>query len=166
MEAPGNLLAGEIGKPFGLNGEVHVVRISDDPDRFEPGAHLIDESGQDLVIETSRAHGNRWLIKFVGIDDRDAAERVRGPVFVSAADVRELEDDEFWPHDLIGCTVFLASGEEVGVVDRLVPGAAQDLLAVATGAGEKLVPMVKDIVVEVDVDNRRIVIDPPVGLLD
>jgi 16S rRNA processing protein RimM len=166
MNAPGKLLAGEIGKPFGLGGEVHVVVISDDPTRFDPGARLLDDSGNTLVVETSRAHGNRWLVKFTGIDDRDAAEKLRGPLFVSAEDVRELDDDEYWPHELVGVAVFLPSGEEVGVVDRVVPGSAHDLLAVTTERGERLVPVVKEIVVGVDIRGRRIDIDPPAGLID
>jgi 16S rRNA processing protein RimM len=166
MSAPGRLLAGEIGKPFGLGGEVYVVVISDDPTRFDPGARLLDGSGNTLEVESSRAHGNRWLVKFTGIDDRNAAERLRGPLFVSVADVRELDEDEFWPHELVGLTVFLPSGEQVGVVDRVVPGSAHDLLAVTTERGERLVPVVKDIVVGVDVHGRRIDIDPPAGLID
>lgn len=166
MEAPGRLLAGEIGKPFGLGGELYVVRISDDPHRFDPGAQLLDERGRTLVIETSRAHGNRWLLKFTGVDDRDAAEKLRGPVYVATTDVRKLDEDEYWPHELIDCAVVLTTGAQVGVVDRVVPGGAHDLLAVATPSGERLVPVVKDIVVDVDVANRRIVIDPPAGLVD
>jgi 16S rRNA processing protein RimM len=166
MNAPGRLLAGEIGKPFGLGGEVYVVVISDDPTRFDPGARLLDGSGNTLEVESSRAHGNRWLVKFTGIDDRNAAESLRGPLFVSAEDVRELDEDEFWPHELVGSAVFLRSGERVGVLDRIVPGSAHDLLAVMTDRGERLVPLVKDIVVGVDVRARRIDIDPPAGLID
>jgi 16S rRNA processing protein RimM len=166
MNAPGRLLAGEVGKPFGLAGDVYVVRISDDPGRFDPGAILFDASGGRLVVENSRAHGNRLLIKFAGVDDRDTAEKLRGPVFVSATDLRELEDDEFWPHELLGCTVYLQSGEEVGTVEEIVPGSAHDLLEISTATGERLVPVVKQIVVAVDVDARRVTIDPPDGLLD
>ena len=166
MNAPGRLLAGEIGKPFGLSGEVYVVKISDDPGRFDPGGRLLDESGRTLVIESSRAHGNRWLVKFEGFDDRNAAEKLRGPIFVAADDVRRLDADEYWPHDLVGCKVYLVSGTEVGVVEAVVPGAAHDLLVVETARGERLVPVVKDIVVGVDVQARRIDIDPPEGLVD
>ena len=160
------MLAGEIGKPFGLSGDVYVLRISDDPRRFEPGARLIGASGQTLVVETSRPHGNRWLVKFAGVDDRNAAEAIRGAVFIPTAEVRALDEDEFWPHELIGCKVLLTTGQPVGVVDDVVPGPAQDLLQISTPAGERLVPAVKGIVVAVDVGARRITIDPPEGLLD
>jgi 16S rRNA processing protein RimM len=166
MSAAGMLLAGEIGKPHGLVGEVYVVRISDDPRRFEPGATLIHQDGRALVVESARSHGNRFLVKFASVDARAQAEGLRGPLFVPADEARELEQDEFWHHELSGCTVTLADGKAVGRVVRVVPGAAQDLLLVATERGERLVPAVKDIVIEVNVRDRTVVIDPPSGLLD
>ncbi len=166
MEAPGRLLAGEIGKPHGLMGEVYVVPISDDPRRFKRGATLIHEDGRELVVETARTHGNRFLVKFQAVNERDEAESLRGAVYVPADDARELDQDEYWPHELQGCAAVLKSGEPVGDIVRVVPGAAQDLLALETARGERLVPVVKEIVVEVDINRRRVVIDPPPGLLD
>jgi 16S rRNA processing protein RimM len=160
------LLAGEVGKPHGLVGEVYVVPISDDPGRFRPGAVLIHQDGRTLVVESARSHGNRFLVKFANVDGRAQAQGLRGPLFVPAEELRELEQDEFWHHELGGCNVTLANGETVGRVVRVVPGTAQDLLLVATERGERLVPAVKDIVIEVNVGERRVVIDPPAGLLD
>jgi 16S rRNA processing protein RimM len=160
------LLAGEAGKPHGLAGAVYVVPISDDPRRFEPGSTLVREDGTELVIESARRHANRLMVKFDGVDTREAAEGLRGPLFISEDDVRDLDDDEFWLHDLEGCAVVDSAGEVVGTLSRVVPGAAQDLLAVDTPLGERLVPLVKEIVVDVDVEARRITIDPPAGLLD
>jgi 16S rRNA processing protein RimM len=105
------------------------------------------------------------LVKFEGSTSRDDAERLRGPLYVSATDVRNLEDDEYWPHDLIGCSVSGRDGGAIGEVVRVVPGAAQDLLVVRTDGGEKLIPMVKEIVVDVDLGKRSLTIDPPEGLL-
>ena len=160
------LLAGQAGKPHGLAGDVYVVPISDDPRRFEPGSKLLREDGSTLVIESVRRHTNRFLVKFEGVESRDAAEKVRGPLFVSEEDVRVLDEDEFWPHELEGAEVVDRAGERVGTVTRLVPGAAQDLLAVETERGERLVPLVKEIVSSVDVAGGRVTIDPPAGLLD
>jgi 16S rRNA processing protein RimM len=162
----GRLLAGEIGKPHGLGGEVYVIRISDDPLRFEPGSKLIHADGRALVVETSRAHHDRLLIKFEGFDDRSAAEDLRGTLFVKPEDVRALQDDEYWPHELVGCTVALRDGSIVGEVGAVVPSPAHDLLQVTTPSGDRLVPIVKEIVVDVNVGARRITIDPPEGLLD
>jgi 16S rRNA processing protein RimM len=149
-----------------MAGEVYVLRLSDDPRRFEPGARLVHADGREVVVESSRAHRDRFLVKFAGSDSRADAEGLRGDLFVPPGEVRELGPDEFWPHELVGCAVHLTSGEPVGSVAAVSPGAAQDLVTVATANGDRLVPFVGAIVVSVDVDARRVVIDPPEGLLD
>lgn len=162
---PTRLLAGEIGKPHGISGEVYVVPISDDPARFEAGSVLQGGPG-DLVVASSRRHGNRLLVKFEGIDSRDAAETLRGPLFVPAEKARALDDDEFWPHDLVGATLVSIDGRSYGSIRSVVPGSAQDLLVVDTPRGERMVPFVKDIVRSVEIAAGRVVVDPPQGLLD
>jgi 16S rRNA processing protein RimM len=164
-QSSGLLLAGEVGKPHGLSGEVYVVPISDDPGRFDPGSNLLRENGATLRIASSRAHGNRLLVRFEGITDRESAEALRGALYIRSDEVRELEEDEYWPHDLVGCVVADAGGN-VGHVVAVVPGAAQDLLRIETPNGERLVPLVHEIVRSVDTAGRRVVIDPPEGLLD
>jgi 16S rRNA processing protein RimM len=165
MSDPELLLAGEAGKPHGVGGEVHVVRISDDPTRFEPGSRLVHADGRELVIETARPHGNRLLVKFEQVDDRDAAGSLRGALYVPSSATRTLEPGEFWSHRIVGCEVRTVAGTEIGRVAEVVPGPAQDLMRVATPDGERLIPMVEAIVVEVDMDARVVTIDPPEGLI-
>lgn len=107
------------------------------------------------------------LIKFEGVDSRPEAEALRGgALYIGPEDLRDLGEDEYWPHELVGYEVVLASGGPAGKVSRIVPGPAQDLMAVATDSGEKLVPLVRPIVVDVSGTERRVTIDPPEGLLD
>lgn len=160
------LLAGQVGKPHGIAGEVYVVPISDDARRFEPGSVLQREDGTPLVVESARQHTNRFLVKFEGIDTRDEAETLRGPLFVPVEEARALEDDEYWPHELEGCDVVTPDGNHVGTVAGVVTGTAQDLLEVATDRGSRLVPLVKEIVTRVDVAARAVTVDPPEGLLE
>ena len=160
------LLAGEIGKPHGLAGEVYVVVISDDPDRFSPAATLQHGDGRTLTVATARAHGDRFLVTFEGITTREEAMLLRGPLYVPAEQTRALEEDEYWHDDLIGCRVVTSEGAEVGTVGAVIAGPAQDLLQIETLNGQRLVPVVKEIVVSVDPDGKQIVIDPPEGLLD
>ena len=160
------LLAGEVGKPHGILGEVYVVPISDDPRRFEPGSRLLRADGRAIVVVDSRVHGNRLLVKFEGTDTRTDAEGLRGPLFIPGDLVRDLGDDEYWQYDLAGCRVVDVRGSEIGVVTRIDQGVVHDLIAVDTERGERLVPMVKDLVVEVDVEGRLVVVDAPDGLWD
>lgn len=110
--------------------------------------------------------GNRLLVKFHGIESREEAERLRGAVYALPDDVRQLQSDEYWPHDLIGCAVQDAEGRSFGEVEAVVPGPVQDLLQVGTSKGPRLVPLVKAIVTSIDVETRLIVVEPPPGLLD
>jgi 16S rRNA processing protein RimM len=164
---PDALLAGEVGKPHGLEGEVYVMPISDDPARFDPGSALIHQRAGPVVVAASRRHRNRLLVRFEGVTTRERAEALRGGALYVAADrLRELEAGEFWQHEVTGCRVVDRAGNAVGKVIRVIPGAAQDLLEVATERGGRLVPVVSAIVVRVDVEARLVVIDPPPGLLD
>ena len=163
---PEALLAGEVGKPHGLEGEVYVMPISDDPARFESGSSLIHETVGPVVVALSRRHRNRLLVRFEGITTRTAAEGLRGALFVAPEHLRDLEAGEYWQHEITGCRVVDRSGNHVGTVERVVPGAAQDLLALATERGERLVPAVRAIVVDVDVVAGVVTVDPPPGLLD
>lgn len=160
------LLAGKIGKPHGLAGEVYVERISDDSRRFESGSRLIHEDGRELTVSKARPHRDRFLVLFDGYTSREAAIGLRGSLFVPDDEVRDLGEDEYWPDDLIGCVVVDDAGDRLGEVTGVVSGAAQDLLQVDTRVGERLVPLVKEIVVAVNLGERAITIDPPEGLLD
>ena len=123
------------------------------------------EDGTDLTVAASRPHGSRFLVHFEGIDTRDQAMLLRGPLYVEAGEARALDQDEFWHDDLVGCAVVVGDAE-VGTVSGVLTGPVQDLLQVDTERGERLVPLVKEIVTTVDTEARRITISPPEGLLD
>jgi 16S rRNA processing protein RimM len=126
----------------------------------------LHEDGRSLIVESSRDHRNRFLVKFEGVSDREAADSLRGPLYVPAAEARALEPGEFWEHDLQGLDVVRAgTGDAVGTVMHVLEGPAQDLLVVDTPAGERMIPLVAEIVVDVDVAARRVTVDPPEGLL-
>jgi 16S rRNA processing protein RimM len=142
------------------------MRFSDDPRRFEPGARLLHSDGREMVVEASREHRDRFLVKFRGFDDRTAAETLRGGLMVPPESVRELGPGEYWPDDLVGCDVSLPDGRSAGRVAAVLQGIAHDLLAVETPRGERLVPLVQAIVTSIDPRAGRVVIDPPEGLLE
>lgn len=161
------MLAGEIGKPHGISGEVYVMAISDDPRRFAPGSRLSHSDGRELVVEATRQHRERLLVKFEGVASRTEAEELRGPLYIPGDDVRELEADEFWSYELVGLDVYLGGSQErLGTIEEVVSRPAQDLLSVGTSRGPRLVPLVKDIVTSIDVERGRVEIEPPAGLLD
>jgi 16S rRNA processing protein RimM len=178
------LVVGRIGRPHGVRGEVTVAVRTDDPDdRFAVGRVLATDPAESgpLTVERVRWHSGRLLVCFAGIDDREAAEDLRGVLLViDSADLPPSGDaDEFYDHELIGLAVVTVDGMKIGVVTE-VRHLGQDLLVIGRTAGditgtvgqpggggddEVMVPFVAALVPEVDVAAGRIVIDPPPGLL-
>jgi 16S rRNA processing protein RimM len=172
------VIVGRIGRPHGIRGEVVIGVRTDEPDlRFAVGATLdaaerADENagGAQLTVAAARWHSGQLLVAFAGVTDRTAAAELTGRwLTVDASQLPEIGDpDEFRDHELIGLSVRTCAGDPVGVVaDVLHYG--QDLLVVRRTdgqEGESLVPFVKAIVPEVDVQGGVVVIDPPPGLLD
>ena len=170
-----DLVVGRVGKAHGITGEVVVEVRTDDPDsRFAPGVRLRGRPGRgdgperEFVVESSRPHSGRLLVRLAGIEDRTAAEALRGILFViDSADLPPIEDpDEFYDHQLEGLRVRTVDGREVGTVSEVLHTAAGELLAVRAGEREVLVPFVREIVPTVSLKERTIEIDPPDGLLE
>jgi 16S rRNA processing protein RimM len=168
------LTVGRVVKAHGIGGEVVVEIRTDDPAaRFAPGNTLRaknSRSGEErtVVVEQVREHGGRLLLRLAGVNDRDAADALRGSLFVVDSD--ELppidEPDTYYDHQLEGLVVRTTAGLDVGVVAEVLHTAAGELLAVRRDSGEVLVPFVGAIVTSVSLDDRLIEIDPPEGLLD
>ncbi len=172
------IVVGRIGKAHGVRGDVTIDVRTDLPDRrFAPGERL-DRSGDGpaLVIESSRWHSGRLLLRFEGVADRNAAESLRGVVLTidadragDAVDPDDPDDDgEFWwDRDLVGLRAVTPDGQPLGEVTDVMHTAAGELLAIGRpGGGEYLVPFVRDIVPTVDPPGGRVVVDAPPGLLD
>ncbi|HEY7173820.1 MAG TPA: ribosome maturation factor RimM, partial [Micromonosporaceae bacterium] len=155
-----------------------VAVTTDEPaSRYVVGSVLATDPAASgpLTIEGLRVHTSsgtdRLLVAFEGVDDRDAAERLRGVrLLVDATDVPLSDDpDEFHDFQLIGLAVRVgtADGEPVGEIVRVDHGPGADMLIVARPDGrQSLVPFVSAIVPTVDVTGGYVVITPPDGLLD
>jgi 16S rRNA processing protein RimM len=104
------------------------------------------------------------------VDSRDAADALRGNVFVvDTADLPPIDEpDTFYDHELEGLHVRTTGGQDIGVIAEVLHTAAGELLAVkrTDGGAEVLVPFVSAIVTSVSLDDRAVEIDPPEGLLD
>ncbi|HQZ87016.1 MAG: rRNA processing protein RimM [Actinomycetota bacterium] len=173
------VVVGRIGRAHGLRGDVAVEVRTDDPGlRFSPGAllYVAAESSdgakdparpETLVVVAARWHSGRLLLRFEGIVDRDAAERVRGLLLEVEQDPAELPltGDEFYDHQLVGLAAHLMTGELLGSVTDVLHVPGQDLLVVTTEDGEAMIPFVAEIVTEVDIATGRLVVDPPEGLI-
>jgi len=165
------VVVGRIGRAHGIRGDVGVEVRTDEPDvRFAAGSILLTDSTSrpTIEVEWSRWHSGRLLLHLIGVDDRTMAETLQGLVLEVDVDANELPDgdDEYYDHQLVGLSVELADGTDVGVVREVVHLPGSELLAIdRVDADEVLVPFIADFVPTIDLVNRRVVITPPAGLL-
>ncbi|MGX2994254.1 ribosome maturation factor RimM [Streptomyces sp. JNUCC 64] len=166
------LVVARIGRAHGIKGEVTVEVRTDEPElRLAPGAVLATEPAATgpLTIETGRVHSGRLLLRFAGVHGRDGAEALRNTLLIAEVDPDERPDepDEYYDHQLMDLDVVTVDGTPVGRITEISHLPSQDLFIVERPDGDEvLIPFVEEIVVEIDLDEQRAVIDPPPGLVD
>jgi 16S rRNA processing protein RimM len=165
MEEP-TVVVGRITKAHGLRGEVAVQVFSDNPDRFAEGAQVFLEDGRALTVDGARWTGARLLVAFEGVSDRTGAEALRGrSLVVPRSMLPDLDEGEYWPHQLIGCEVVTEAGRSLGRVSDVIEHPANDLWAATDEAGvETLIPAIREVVVAVEPVAGRIVVRDLPGL--
>ncbi len=164
-------VVGRIARAHGNRGQVIVDPATDFPEeRFSAGSVLQirrDGAIEPLIVETVRFHRGRPILGLAGIETMDAAEALAGiELRVDAAALQPLPAGMFYHHDLVGCAVETPRGEAIGRVTAVEGDAAGSRLVVRGRNGEVLIPLAEGICVAVDVQGKRIVVEPPEGLLD
>jgi 16S rRNA processing protein RimM len=159
-----------IAKPRGLKGELVADVLTDFPERFaeleDVKAVLPDASRRELKIEKHWFQSGRIVLKFAGLDTIEAAETLRNAeICIDEDDAVQLEEGEYFDWQLEGCKVETTGGKQIGNVRELMRTGATEILVV-DGDKEYLIPFAESICTEVDIENKRIVIDPPEGLLE
>ncbi|QKY69012.1 ribosome maturation factor RimM [Lentibacillus sp. CBA3610] len=162
---------GKIVNTHGIKGEVKVYRITDFDDRFEIGNKLILEKNDklvDLKIDGHRIHKGFDLLHFEGYDNINDVEQFKGlHLKISHDQLTELDEHEFYYHEIIDCGVYLTNGDYIGVIKEILSPGANDVWVVdREKEKDVLIPYIADIVKEVDVSAQKVTIEPMEGLLD
>ena len=164
------LVVARIGRAHGVLGEATIEVRTDQPeDRFFIGSVLTTEptSFGPLTITSVRDHNGTLLLGFTGIADRNAVEKLRDVLLIAEVDIdANSSEDDFHVQQLLGCLVSTDMGQELGPVTDVINLPGQDVLAVEFNGREVLIPFVKAIVPTVDISTRKIIVIPPIGLLD
>jgi 16S rRNA processing protein RimM len=166
------VVIGEVTRPHGLRGELRVVPHTDRPERFEGLAEcLLWDPASDARsrhrIAGVRRQGEAVLLSLAGCDSPEGATALVGRlVALPRSQALPPPPGHVYPWQLVGCRVVTEDGAVVGEVSGIEPSPAHDLWVVRGAAREHLIPAVPEIVQEVDVDARRVVIRPPEGLLE
>ncbi len=173
---PELLVVGHIARAHGNRGEVFVWPLTDRPDEvFAPGRELIlgnqageAEGGAPLTVESARAFKRGLLVRLVGVETRTEAEALaRRYLLAPRESLGGLEEGEVYYHQLLGAAVETIAGEVVGRVREVYETEPAHLLEVEDARGKRhLVPFTERVVRRVDPAARRVIIDPPAGLLE
>jgi 16S rRNA processing protein RimM len=164
-------VVGRIARAHGNRGQVIVNLETDFPaERFRVGAELfVEHAGavQPLTVTSVRFQHERPVIGIAGVETMNDAEALAGfELRVPATTLAALPDGTFYRHELVGCQVETSTGEPVGIVQGVEGTLNLSRLVIQGSRGEVLVPLVSAICTTIDVRGKRIVIDPPEGLLD
>ena len=168
----GTVLVGRVLRPHGLRGEVVVETTTDNPERFAPGARLLAGPAGPLEVGEARPHRGALLVRFAGVDGRDAAEALRGRDLAVPADaVPAPPQGTYYHFQLLGCRVRDAAAGDLGEVVDLVEDGGGLILVVegeAPGGGRRRVPVpfVGALLARVDVERREIEVELPEGLVE
>jgi 16S rRNA processing protein RimM len=169
---PRYLLVGRVLRPHGVGGELRVEIITDHPERLsEHACFYLARSDSPAAahrypVEKVRIHRDVALVKLGGCDDRNSAEELRGLlVQIPVEDAVPLEQGEYYLYQLIGVRVETEDGEALGRVADVIETGANDVYVVRGPRGEVLLPAIEDVVVELDLESKRMVVHLLPGLL-
>ena len=156
------VVIGAIGAPFGVDGWMHVRSFTKPAENilaYEPWQLRCKTSWRSVAAQ-ARVHHRGFVARIDGIEDRDAATRLRGlSIGVDANVLPAADEDEYYWRELIGMRVATLADDNLGVVERLFSTPAHDVLVVKDDGGERLLPFVRDVVANVDANAKRIVVD-------
>ena len=165
----------KVARPRGFKGEVIGDLLTDFPDRLEQVSESkVDTWGiwpggevRPLAIERAWLLNARVVLKFAGCETEESAELFRGvSVAIMRGDLEELPPDTWYHFDLIGCDVTTKDGKSIGSVERVEEFGAAPLLIVKGDGREALIPLTLSICIDIDIERKKITIDPPEGLLE
>ena len=167
-------VVGRVARPHGIRGQVVVNLETDFPhERFQAGAEFFVKrtpaavNVERLVIATVRFHNERPIVGFEGVDDMNQAKALGGTELRVPLDrLAALPPATFYRHDLVGCAVERLDGSRIGQVTDVEGSLGGSRLVVSTERGEVLVPLAAEICRSIDTAGKRIVIEPPDGLLE
>lgn len=159
VDEPVYLAVGRLGRPHGVRGELRMLVFTDFPERLHAGKKVyVGEEHAPLRIRSVREHQNELLVVFRGIDDREEAGLLTNQwVYVLESELPALDEGEYYQHQLLGLEVYTEDGLRLGEVVEILETGANDVLVVLTETQkEVLLPVTAEVVLEINLDEKRI----------
>lgn len=165
MSSDGLVVIGRVQKPFGVRGEIRVQAYTETFEAFEKSEWLLIKDSR-LNIKQIRIHKGSVLVLFDGIETPEQASAYSGQlVRTLQRNLPAKDEDEYYYFELIGLNVFICNGGLLGRITGIMPTGANDVLVVFGDAGEILIPFIDEVVIEIDLNAGKMVIDPMEGLI-
>ncbi len=166
---PRFIAIGRIARAHGLRGEVAVHVLTDFPERFESMKEVYvgpADSAELRQVTGTRWHKDRVLLSLQGYDSRTSAESLRGLLIqIPIEDARQLQDNEYYPHQLMGMDVVTVDGEDLGRISDILYTNANDVYVVVGPSGQTLLPAITDVIQRVDLAEGRMIVTLIPGLV-
>ena len=164
---PRYLVIGRVAKPWGIQGEVKVKIMTDTPDRFALLRKVyLGPEAVPFALEGFRLHKGSALLKLEGCHDRAAIEKLRGQlVQIPIEEAMPLEQDEYYEYQIVGLAVWTAGGECLGTVYEIISTGSNDVYVVRGRGRDILIPAIEDVVLEVNLAKRRLIVELMEGLV-
>lgn len=158
------VVVGWVQVPWGRRGQVRVRPTTDFPERFTPGLRLFLK-GEPRTVQSVQWHRDSLLLKLSGVESRTEAEALRGwGLEVPEEEVVPLPEGSYYLFQILGLEVHTTGGERLGVVEEVLKTGSNDVYLVRGSGREVAVPALADVVVEVDLERKRMTVELPEGL--
>jgi len=162
---------GKIGRPRSFRGEVNFIFDNDTPQLYVDMEELLVLVGKKLipykVDHINLKNNGQGIIKFTGFDSKEDVDRIKNfEVYLSNKYLPELEESDYYIHDLVGCTVIDNKLGEIGIVREVNIQTAQRLLMIGEENNETIVPLIDEFVTDINKTTKIIQTNLPEGLID
>ena len=165
MDSPEAIVVGRVLRTHGRTGGVRVKTLTDVPHRFGPGETLQIASNSYQIATSNQIGADLVLLTFRGINTLSAAQPlVDHWITVPETETPQLPEGEYFHYQLLGLRVFTEEGEELGQLSEILETGSNDVYVVSGGAKEILIPAISDVVRQVQLAEKRMVVELPDGL--
>ncbi|WP_069649678.1 ribosome maturation factor RimM [Caloranaerobacter ferrireducens] len=157
---------GKIVNTHGIKGELKILPLTDDMTRFEELEYVYVEK-QKIEIEDVWYKKNFVMLKFKGFDNINDVLCFKGKyVYVDKENAIELPEDTYFIFQIIGLNVYLKNGKFLGEIKDVIQTGSNDVYVVKNDNREYLIPAIKEVIKEINLDDKKVIIDPLEGMIE
>jgi len=156
------IIIARLGAAYGIKGWLHLTSFTDPVDnifQYQPWHLKKDKRWEAIALEAHKSHGNSFVVKLKGCDDRDRATQLKGSeIAVNRTELPKTAENEYYWSDLMGLTVKTMTGETLGTIDYLFETGANDVV-VTKGKKQHFIPYIGTVIKHIDLEKQEMIVD-------